>query len=101
MGETEVAFLAAEVRADDVVVLQLEVPLAAVRAAAAVARAAGTRVVLNAAPAAALIGQALPEVDLLVVKKPRRRRSAASWSTIPIPPNSRPRGWGDRRARWR
>ena len=49
------------------VLLQLEVPLAAVRAAQRAARAAGARVLLNAAPAADLPPECLAEVDVLVV----------------------------------
>ena len=68
-GEAEVERLAAELGEGDVVVLQLEVPVATVRAAAAAARRAGSRVILNAAPAAPLAGQPLPPVDLLVVNE--------------------------------
>jgi ribokinase len=53
----------------DVVLLQLEVPLATVRAAAARGRAAGARVVLNAAPATPLTAADLADVDLLVVNE--------------------------------
>jgi ribokinase len=50
-------------------VLQLEVPLAAVTAYAAQARAAGVAVVLNAAPAQPLPAALLQLVDLLVVNE--------------------------------
>lgn len=53
----------------DVVLLQLEIPLDAVREAARAARAAGARVVLNAAPAAALPGEVWADVDVLVVNE--------------------------------
>jgi len=52
-----------------VVVLQLETPLATVRRAAELGRAAGARVLLNAAPAQALPEGLLKAVDLLVVNE--------------------------------
>ncbi|WP_374446897.1 PfkB family carbohydrate kinase [Stella sp.] len=51
------------------VLLQLEVPIADTAALAARARARGARVVLNAAPAAALPAAALATVDVLVVNE--------------------------------
>ncbi|MFP7833737.1 ribokinase [Marisediminicola sp. LYQ134] len=57
------------IRAARVLVLQLELPLAAVEAAARVASAAGTLVVLNAAPAMALGPDTLESVDVLVVNE--------------------------------
>ncbi len=69
VGEAEVARLVAEVGAGTVGLLQLEVPLPTVRAAAVAARAAGALVILNAAPAGPLLGQVLPVVDLLVVNE--------------------------------
>ncbi|GIF58797.1 ribokinase [Asanoa iriomotensis] len=59
----------AAIAAADVLLLQLEVPLPTVVAAAGAARAAGTTVVLNAAPAATLPGELLDLVDLLVVNE--------------------------------
>ncbi|MEH1168673.1 ribokinase [Micromonospora sp. CPCC 205539] len=53
----------------DVLLLQLEVPLSAVVQAAGWARAAGTTVVLNAAPAAALPAELIALVDVLVVNE--------------------------------
>ena len=53
----------------DVLLLSLEVPLTAVAAAAATARAAGVPVVLNAAPATDLPGSLLDDVDVLVVNE--------------------------------
>lgn len=55
------------VRDADVLVAQLEIPIDTVTQAAAAARAAGTRVVLNAAPARPLPEALLEAVDLLVV----------------------------------
>jgi len=52
-----------------VLVMQLEIPLAAVLSAALVARSVGTTVVLNAAPARALPPQLLDAVDVLVVNE--------------------------------
>jgi ribokinase len=69
VGEAEVGRLLEGLSPGDVVVLQLETPLAAVRAAAGRAREAGALVILNAAPAQPLAGQAVPEVDLLVVNE--------------------------------
>jgi ribokinase len=53
----------------DVLVCQQEIPAATVIAAARAARAAGTRVVLNAAPARKLSAELLDNVDLLVVNQ--------------------------------
>ncbi|MEU8425008.1 ribokinase [Micromonospora sp. NPDC048835] len=57
------------IAAAGVLLLQLEVPLAAVTQAAQWARAEGTTVVLNAAPAATLPGALLDLVDVLVVNE--------------------------------
>jgi ribokinase len=53
----------------DVLLLQLEIPIATVTAAAVAARAAGTLVVLNAAPARELPADLLAATDLLVVNE--------------------------------
>lgn len=53
----------------DALLLQLELPLAAVLAAARSARAAGVTVVLNLAPAQALGREDLADVDVLVVNE--------------------------------
>ncbi|WBC14375.1 ribokinase [Micromonospora sp. WMMA1998] len=58
------------VREADVLVAQLEVPVETVTEAALAARAAGTRVVLNAAPARPLPPDLLAATDLLVVNEP-------------------------------
>ncbi|GIF67284.1 ribokinase [Asanoa ishikariensis] len=52
-----------------VMLAQLEIPVETVTAAALAARSAGTRVVLNAAPARALPAELLDAVDLLVVNE--------------------------------
>ncbi|WP_412747060.1 ribokinase [Krasilnikovia sp. MM14-A1004] len=57
----------------DVLVCQQEIPVATVTEAARVARAAGTRVVLNAAPARPLPPELLAAVDLLVVNENEAR----------------------------
>ncbi|MFE9691409.1 ribokinase [Micromonospora sp. NPDC005806] len=57
------------VREADVLVAQLEVPVETVTEAAVAARAAGTRVVLNAAPARSVPAELLAAVDLLVVNE--------------------------------
>ncbi|MFD6565044.1 ribokinase [Micromonospora profundi] len=59
----------AAVRAADVLVAQLEIPVQTVADAAVAARAAGTRVILNAAPARDLPPELLAAVDLLVVNE--------------------------------
>ncbi|MGW3607764.1 ribokinase [Micromonospora sp. NPDC005161] len=59
----------ARIAAADVLLLQLEVPLAAVLQAADWARTEGTTVVLNAAPAAVLPTELLDLVDVLVVNE--------------------------------
>ncbi|SBT52873.1 ribokinase [Micromonospora auratinigra] len=59
----------AAVREADVLVAQLEVPVETVTEAAVAARAAGTRVVLNAAPARPVPAELLAAVDLLVVNE--------------------------------
>ena len=59
----------AAVRAADVVLLQLEIPVATVVDAAREAHAAGAVVVLNAAPAQSLPDALLADVDLLVVNE--------------------------------
>ena len=65
----DVERLAAGLGPGDVVVLQLEVPVDAVRAAAGRARRAGALVVVNAAPAGPLAGQPPVAADLLVVNE--------------------------------
>ncbi|MET8067674.1 ribokinase, partial [Micromonospora sp. NPDC005313] len=58
------------VRDADVLVAQLEVPVETVTEAALAARSAGTRVVLNAAPARSVPAELLAATDLLVVNEP-------------------------------
>jgi ribokinase len=59
----------ATIRGADVLVAQLEIPVETVTEAALAARAAGVRVLLNAAPARALPAELLDAVDLLVVNE--------------------------------
>lgn len=61
------------VRDADVLVAQLEIPVATVTEAALAARAAGTRVILNAAPARHVPAELLDAVDLLVVNENEAR----------------------------
>lgn len=61
------------VRAADVLVAQVEVPVATVTQAALAARAGGTRVILNAAPPGRLPTELLDAVDLLVVNEVEAR----------------------------
>lgn len=58
----------------DVLLVQLEVPLASVQAAAAIARGAGRCVVLNAAPARVLPRELLSLVDVLIVNQTEAMR---------------------------
>ncbi|MGW4502941.1 PfkB family carbohydrate kinase [Micromonospora sp. NPDC004336] len=74
---------AAAIGAADVLLLQLEVPLPTVVAAAGRARAGGTTVVLNAAPAAALPAELLELVDVLVVNEHEAAVVAATDSDEP------------------
>ena len=73
----------AALRDADVMVAQLEVPVETVAEAAATARAGGTRVVLNAAPARPLPDELLATVDLLVVNE--TEAAAISGETRPEP----------------
>ncbi|MET8353429.1 MULTISPECIES: ribokinase [unclassified Micromonospora] len=59
----------ATVRGADVLIAQLEIPVQTVASAAVAARAAGTRVILNAAPARDLPPELLAAVDVLVVNE--------------------------------
>lgn len=67
LGQDDVADATACLAATDVLVLQNEVPDAANAAMAAAARAAGARVLLNAAPARPLSVALATNVDILVV----------------------------------
>jgi ribokinase len=63
----------AAVRAADVLVAQLEVPVETVTEAAVAARDAGTRVILNASPARSLPAELLAAVDVLVLSEAEAR----------------------------
>jgi ribokinase len=78
VGADEVGRLAGGLGPADIVVLQLEIPVDAVRSAVDAAHGAGARVVLNAAPATSPMS--LPVVDLLVVNE----AEAASLSGVPV-----------------
>ena len=66
LGVDDVEAAAEVVRSADVLLLQLEVPLDTVAAAARIAHEAGTRVLLNPSPAAAMQPGLLQHVDLVV-----------------------------------
>ena len=68
-GDREVEALHQGIGPDDVLVLQLEIPMAAVLKAIETAHSAGARVVLNAAPSGAMAGRPVPPVDLLIVNQ--------------------------------
>ncbi|MCD0445043.1 ribokinase [Glycomyces sp. A-F 0318] len=59
----------ADIAAADLLVLQLETPLPTVAAAVRAARAASTKVVLNAAPSTAVPADLLGRVDVLIVNE--------------------------------
>jgi ribokinase len=84
LGASELA----AVTAAQVLLMQLEVPLPTVTEAARVARAAGTTVVLNAAPQAPLDVRLCDCIDLLLVNEGEARALAADTSSP---------GWGDGR----
>jgi ribokinase len=69
---------AAAIERATVVVVQLEIPLSIAAEAARVARAADTRVVLNAAPAQPLDAAFLESIDVLVVNEHEARIVAGS-----------------------
>ncbi|MFI6266928.1 ribokinase [Micromonospora sp. NPDC051006] len=71
------------IAAADVLLLQLEVPLSTVVRAAGWARAEGTTVVLNAAPAAVLPAELLELVDVLVVNEHEAAVVAGVFSADP------------------
>lgn len=82
VGAAELERLATLLAPGDVLVLQLEIPFAAVKSAAEAARRAGATIVLNAAPVAAddASPPPLPEVDLLVVNE----GEASALSGLPV-----------------
>ena len=69
----DVARFARLLRPGDVAVLQLEIPIQAIEGAVAAAREARAVVVLNAAPADALLGRDMPEVDVLILNEGETR----------------------------
>lgn len=69
VGDADVARATGSLNERDVLLLQLEIPLAAVAAAARRAKAAGARVILNAAPVARLEASLLSQLEVLVVNE--------------------------------
>src|SRR5262245_2100650 len=69
LDEADVSRAMAQLQPGDILLLQLEIPLAAVAAAARRAGAAGVRVILNAAPADHLDRALLSEIEVLVVNE--------------------------------
>ncbi|MEW6742042.1 MAG: ribokinase [Planctomycetota bacterium] len=61
--------IAAALRPEDSLLMQLEIPIGSVSAAAASARERGARVILNAAPARPLPSALLPLIDVLIVNE--------------------------------
>jgi ribokinase len=80
VGEAEVETLVGGLEEGDVVVLQMEIPVDVVTAAAEGARRAGARVLLNAAPSAPLAGKPMPPCDLLIVNE----SEAAELTGMPV-----------------
>ena len=68
LGEREVTRVRG-MKHGDVLVMQLEIPLATVLGAVDAAHDAGARVVLNAAPSSQLMDRELPDVEVLVVNE--------------------------------
>ncbi|MGJ8721762.1 MAG: ribokinase [Salinibacterium amurskyense] len=72
-ANTDVADLtaadSAAISAASALVMQLEIPLATVISAAKIARAVGTKVILNAAPIQALPAELLENLDILIVNE--------------------------------
>jgi ribokinase len=83
----------AAVTAANVLLMQLEIPQPTVAEAAGVARAAGTTVVLNAAPQAPLDARLCDSIDLLLVNEGEARAIAADTSSGR--PGDRPGGTAD------
>lgn len=76
-GYTELTAAEADrIRRADVLLMQLEVPVETVTAAAEIARAAGVFVVLNAAPYADLPAELLDRLDLLILNQHEAALSA-------------------------
>lgn len=85
VSKEDVEGVAGLIRSADVLLMQLEVPLEAVAAAAKLAHAAGRRVVLNAAPAQPLPPDLLNAVDVLIVNQGEAAQIAgASTDSDPI-----------------
>jgi ribokinase len=83
-GLTKAAAIADDLlHAGTTLLLQLEVPLVEVIAAAARARSRGTRVVLNAAPIQVLPEALLATIDVLIVNE---HEAAALAATLALPP---------------
>ncbi|MBO0684173.1 MAG: ribokinase, partial [Candidatus Dormibacteraeota bacterium] len=78
VGRKELELALGSLRAGDLLLLQLEIPMAAVRAAIGRAGAAGARVILNAAPAAKLDPEVLRGLDVLVVNETEARALAGA-----------------------
>jgi ribokinase len=69
VGEEEVTRVAGCLRPGDLLLLQLEIPIAVVRAAVLRAASLGARVILNAAPPAKLDSETLRGLEVLVVNE--------------------------------
>jgi ribokinase len=81
VGRAEVERSQARLRPGDLLVMQLEVPIAAIEQAVAAGRKAGASILLNAAPGQKLEPSLLGQLDVLVVNE----REAATLSDQPEP----------------
>ncbi len=75
---TDVERAADVIRAADVVLLQLEIPLESVAAAARLGRAGGALVILNPAPATSLSGELVRSIDILTPNEAEAAALAAA-----------------------
>jgi len=73
LDKVDIARAVATLQSGDVLVMQLEIPMAVITPAAVAARRAGGRVLLNAAPAQRLDQGLLEQVDTLVVNEREAR----------------------------
>jgi ribokinase len=77
IGLLDVERAAARLRPGDLLLMQLEIPVAAIELATSAAHRAGARILLNAAPAQRLKGSLLGQLDVLVVNE-REAQALAS-----------------------
>ena len=69
VGEEDIARLRRGLRPEDVVVVQLELPIHEVLSGIEAARSVGARVILNASPSSALAGMPVPVIEVAIVNQ--------------------------------